>query len=225
MIPIDYKKEKEREYAAWMPVFLDKSTVLRECMGLKGVDVTPQDFDLSDEEADKKEGADVKVVRSGRKISLRSREMDGNPKSEWLREITVTSRLNFKDGMNWRTEIDKLRDGLLDLGLYGWHKPGEPIHMWVMYDFNKLRDALLKVWDKLPEFHNLKGRGRDKCWFKPVNINLLLNACAVVAFSEGHPAAQRTRIPVDPLDAALGVTESWIEAPEVKIGLDNRGGA
>ena len=75
-------------------------------------------------------------------------------------------------------------------------------------------------------FNDWQSRHEFNGWRVAEKTGIVVPATHPLHASSGDAALggnQLQSIPVDPLDAALGVTESWIEAPEVKIGLDNRG--
>ena len=183
------EEEKRREREVWMGVLrgevsdADWARAALMCGKAK-----PEGFDWTDMIADVQDGADVKAKRSDLLISLRARRIDDRFHPRYADEITITSSRDYQDGRPRRTEIDKVREGRCDIGLYGWHRPEEGASMWVMFCYHRLRDPLLQAWGGIREIKNVSGRGGGVCRFKPIPISLLREAKSVVAHSDGHPA-------------------------------------
>ena len=230
---VDLDTVKRVDYEKWRHVVEVQlrgkwREVAREC-GLNAAGEI--EFDWWDQVSDIEDGGDVKVRFGGGSwlmIALRRRPRHGDPPEEYPHDVTFV--VVKKDGFGCfveAPEVGKIRKGLFHAYLYGQHEPEGAIDQWVAWKMAPARERLLELFATKGKEDLLSAIGqggyeqhwntvKKNCYFGAVNIKHLLETCAVIAFSEGHPAAVRTRIPVDPLDAELGVTKSWIEAPEVK---------
>lgn len=191
--PFNWECEKRREREVWLGVLNDIAPEVWAQAALRCGKASPQGFYWDDERADVKEGADVKAKRSDLNISLRALLIGREHNPKWELDITITSIRDYQDGKVWRTEIDKIRDGLCDVGMCGWHDLGKSAKMWFMYDLKRVQEKLMERIEKLPDIENRNGRGGGVCWFKSVPIQWLVWADAVLDHSPGHPAFDRSQ--------------------------------
>ena len=165
---------------------------------------------------DRKDGVDVYAVFHGGVflgVALRVGKRKAGFKRKWLLKFTVTTKRDHGGG----TEIDKWRRGSFDIICNGWKVPGGPVDIWGIFARKPCCDKVLD-WleqNKHLEQPNLWGDGGGKCSFNSPPWSIPIETGAVITFSEGNPAARPTRIPVDPLDAALGVVETLVEPPKL----------